>query len=143
MEIYSDPSAFLAGMLARLSEPASFRFVIQPLIAVLLGRRDGVRDARAGRPPYLWSVVFDPELRRTGLRSGVVTTIKLFLMAIAIDTFVAAVLAGGAIYPGTTLLVGILVVALPYSAARALSNRLVRHKYRSQSPQDSGQGGAS
>jgi hypothetical protein len=36
----------------------------------------------------------------------------------------------GAIYPGQTLIVGIFLVAIPYMLARAVTNRVVRHRHR-------------
>jgi hypothetical protein len=53
MNVGTDPQVFFAHLLARLSGPGAFRFVLQPLVAVLLGIRDGRADAKAGRPPYL------------------------------------------------------------------------------------------
>ena len=45
--------AFLDDLPKRLTGPGRFRFILQPLVATLLGIRSGVADARAGRPPYL------------------------------------------------------------------------------------------
>jgi hypothetical protein len=45
---------FFQDMMARLSGPGRFRFVLQPLVAILLGARDGKKDARAGEAPFLW-----------------------------------------------------------------------------------------
>jgi hypothetical protein len=50
---YVFSSAFLEDIPQRLTGPGRFRFVLQPLVATLLGIRSGRADARAGRPPYL------------------------------------------------------------------------------------------
>ena len=38
---------------ARLHGPGRLRFIFQPTVAVVLGARDGVKDARSGNPPFL------------------------------------------------------------------------------------------
>jgi hypothetical protein len=45
--------------LGRISGPMWVRLLIQPTVAAILGVRAGLRDARQGRPPYLWAVVRD------------------------------------------------------------------------------------
>src|SRR5262249_1737990 len=45
--------------LARASAPMKFRFVLQPLMAALVAIRDGRKDARAGRAPYIWALLGD------------------------------------------------------------------------------------
>ena len=67
--IYLFSRAFLEDIPRRLTGPGRFRFVLQPLIATLLGIRSGLADARAGRPPYLYGVLF-----HRGLRGGLVRT---------------------------------------------------------------------
>ncbi len=61
---------FFDDMVARLSGPGRLRFIMQPIVAILLGTRDGVKDARAGSRPFLWGLVFHRELRGQLLRSG-------------------------------------------------------------------------
>ena len=40
----------------------SLRFLIQPLIAGVIALRAGIKDAREGRPAYLWGRVREPRL---------------------------------------------------------------------------------
>jgi hypothetical protein len=61
--IYLFSRAFLEDIPKRLTGPGRFRFVLQPLIATLLGIRSGLADARAGRPPYLYGVLLHRGLR--------------------------------------------------------------------------------
>jgi hypothetical protein len=111
-------------VLARLVGPLHFRFLLQPLIAVLLGIRDGLRDARAGEPPYLLGLISERERRREriaelwrSLRIGL-------LLAIVLDAVVQYLLFRSIRIVGA-ILVGTLLMALPYSLARALTNRFV------------------
>jgi hypothetical protein len=111
----------------RLAGPGRFRFVLQPLTAIILGVRSGLADARAGRPPYLYGVIFHPDLRRDSLRSGFEAVANLLLMGILLDSVFQWVILGAS-YPGAALVVGPVLIVLPYTLARALSNRLVRER---------------
>jgi hypothetical protein len=57
-DLYLFTRHFFDDMLARLSGPGRIRFLLQPTVAILLGSRDGVKDARMGLPPYLWALAF-------------------------------------------------------------------------------------
>src|SRR5262249_2401429 len=60
--------------LARASAPMKFRFVLQPLMAALVAIRDGRKDARAGRSPYIWALLGEPRERRARLIRGLNAT---------------------------------------------------------------------
>ena len=45
-------------ILELISGPGNLRFVVQPLIAIVLAIRDGRNDAKAGTPAYLYELVF-------------------------------------------------------------------------------------
>lgn len=114
---------FLEDIPKRLSGPGRFRFVLQPLIATILGIRSGLADARAGRPPYLYGVLFHRDLRGQLMKSGFETVVNLLLMGILLDSILQWVILGAS-YPGAALLVGPTLIVGPYAIARALANRL-------------------
>jgi len=116
---------FFADLPKRLTGPGRLRFLFQPLIALLLGGRDGRLDARAGRPPYLSGVLFYGSRRRELLLSGFETIVNLLLMGILLDS-IAQWLILGASYPGAAIVIGPVLISLPYVLARALANRAVR-----------------
>jgi hypothetical protein len=120
---------FLEDIPKRLTGPGRFRFVLQPLFATLLGVRSGVADARAGRPPYLYGVLFQPDLRSELVKSAFETVVNLLMMGILLDSVFQWVILGAS-YPGAALVVGPVLIVLPHSLARALSNRLVRARHR-------------
>ena len=120
--IYLFSRAFLEDIPKRLSGPGRFRFVLQPLIATLLGIRNGLADARAGRPPYLSGVLFHRELRGELVRTGFETVVNLVLMGILLDAVFQWVILGVS-HPGAALVVGPVLIGGPYALARALSNR--------------------
>jgi hypothetical protein len=117
--------SFIEGIPKSLSGPGHFRFILQPLTATILGIRSGLADVRRGRPPYLFGMLFDRKLRSELLRSGFTTIVNLLLMGILLDSVFQWVILGTS-HPGAALIVGPLLVAAPYSLARALTNRCAR-----------------
>jgi hypothetical protein len=120
--IYLFSRAFFEDIPKRLAGPGRFRFVLQPLIATLLGIRNGLADARAGRPPYLYGVLFHRGLRGELLRTGFETVVILMLMGILLDAVFQWVILGVS-HPGAALVMGPVLIGGPYALARALSNR--------------------
>jgi hypothetical protein len=123
--LYLFSQAFFEDIPKRLTGPGRFRFVFQPVVAILLGIRNGLADARAGRPPYLYSILFRRRHRRELLRSGFEAVVNLILMGILLDS-IAQWLILGASYPGAALVVGPVLIMIPYALARALTNRAAR-----------------
>jgi len=113
---------FLADIPKRLTGPGRFRFLLQPLIATILGIRSGLADARAGRPPYIWGLLFHRNLRGHLLRSTLAAVGNLLLMGILMDSIFQWVILGVS-YPGPALVVGPVLIMEPYVVARALANR--------------------
>ena len=122
---YLFSQAFIEGIPKTLSGPGRFRFILQPLTAIVLGIGSGIGDARIGRRPYLVGMVFDRKLRYELLRSGFTTIANLLLMGILLDSVFQWIILGTS-HPGAALIVGPLLVAAPYSLARALANRCAR-----------------
>ncbi len=114
---------FIEDIPKRLAGPGRFRFILQPLIAAILGIRSGLGDARAGRPPYLWGVLFHRGVRGELVRTGLTTVANLLLMGILMDSIFQWVLLGAS-YPGAALVLGPVLIMAPYAISRALSNRL-------------------
>jgi hypothetical protein len=126
------PLSFSQGLARRLAGPFPARFVLQPLVAIILGIRDGITDAKLGRPPYFMSLLFARdgaipriELLKTSLRN----ILTPLVIGIVIDMIVQWYLFHRVLLWGA-ILVGALLVALPYSIARALTNRFVTNRYR-------------
>jgi hypothetical protein len=123
--VYLFSRDFIEDIPKRLVGPGRFRFILQPLVAIILGIRNGLADARAGRPPYLYGVLFHRDLRKELARTGFATVANLLLMGILMDS-VCQWLILGTSYPGAALVVGPVLIVGPYGVARALSNRLAR-----------------
>jgi hypothetical protein len=119
---YVFSSAFFEDLPARLTGPGRFRFLLQPFVAVALGVAAGRADARAGRPPYLLALAVRHDLRGELLREAARGIVNLLLMGILVDS-VCQWLILGTSYPGAALVVGPVLITVPYAAARALANR--------------------
>jgi hypothetical protein len=105
------------NLLARPNQSLALRLVLQPLMSTIIAIRDGITDARTGRSPYFWAVVSDPAQRSARLREGIAATVKIFLIAIAIDG-AYQIMELKAFYPGEALIVAILLAFIPYLIAR-------------------------
>jgi len=115
------------GLEAMLSGPGRLRFILQPLVAIILGIRDGWADAAAGRPPYVFAVFFVPERRREALTSGLATLAKPLIIAVLIDMVLQFVIFR-TVRIWHALAVGGALVALPYIVVRAFTNRIQRRR---------------
>ncbi|HVU53108.1 MAG TPA: hypothetical protein VHL80_20635 [Polyangia bacterium] len=99
------------------------RLVLQPLAAVVLGVRVGIRDAKHGELPF-----FQALLRKKGGRGGLLgKAVRDAVVPISIAFVVDSILQrliNHHIRPLESLFVGALLVFLPFLVARALTNRI-------------------
>jgi len=112
-------------MIARLHGPGRMRFILQPTVAIILGARDGVKDARGGKPPFLSGLISGSGDRRELMRSALKSVRDLIAVAILLDV-AAQLLIFRMVHPGAALLLGPVLIALPYASSRALTNRVAR-----------------
>ncbi|HTD56747.1 MAG TPA: hypothetical protein VK670_15260 [Silvibacterium sp.] len=124
---YLFTNAFFGDMLARLHGPGRLRFILQPTVAILLGIRDGRKDGRAGAVPFLWGVIFHKEIRTQLLKQMFTAIRNIVAIAILLD-LISQYLIFRMVRPGAALILGPILIALPYSCARALANRLGRRR---------------
>ncbi len=92
-----------------ISGPGSFRFLVQPLVAILLGIRDGRLDSHAGAPM--------PTLRNALRRIAVPMCVAAALSLV----FQFVILKEVRLLPAIAF--SVVLVALPYMIARASSQR--------------------
>ena len=119
--------AFLRDLPKRLKGPGRFRFVLQPTVAIILGIRAGVADARAGRRPYILGLLVDHGQRLALLKEALAQLSTLTAIAILLDA-VSQFLILHEVFPGAAVVVGPVLIAVPYACSRALSNRWVQLK---------------
>ncbi len=123
--VYLFSRQFLDELPQRLTGPGRLRFVLQPLMAILLGWRSGRADVLAGRPAYLYGLVTGSVDRKASLRNGLAVVRDLVAVGIVLDA-VAQLLIYRQVHPGAAVVIGPVLICLPYAISRALSYRIVR-----------------
>ncbi len=103
--------------------PGNLRFVVQPLIAILLAIRDGRNDAKAGTPAYLSELVSGSGPRGATLKSSMKATLMPFSVAVILDSILQIVIFD-VWRLQSALLVGLCLVGIPYVVVRSISNSL-------------------
>jgi hypothetical protein len=98
-----------------MSGPGSFRFFIQPLIAIALGIRDGRLDSHAGAPPIF-------RAGKAQLAAALKRIVVPLLMATGLSLVFQWVILQH-LRLGPALVFAAVMVALPYLLARALAER--------------------
>ena len=115
----------LLDMIDRVGGPMTFRIVLQPTMAALLALRAGLKDAREGRPPYLWTLLTDSTQRSHLLREGWSAVARVFVLAIVMDTIYQLMVLDW-IYPFELLVVAVSLSVMPYLLLRGPVNRIAR-----------------
>jgi hypothetical protein len=114
---------FIENLFSRLDGPLHFRFFMQPAMAIIFAVIDGIKDAKMGRPAYLWTMVRNPEQRRELMKIGWKRIAKIFILAVILDV-IYQIKVYHWFYPGETLTVAILLAIIPYLLVRGPVNRL-------------------
>lgn len=111
-------------LLGRLNGPFWIRLVIQPAVSSMIGLLIGVKDARAGRPPFAWTLLTNRLHRRELLREAWIDVGRVFMVAIMIDLiYQIAVLHW--VYPLQSLFIATILALTPYVLIRCLINHIV------------------
>ena len=116
-------TTFVSDLIGRLHGPFSFRFVLQPLMALIYAARDGLADARAGRPPYFWTLFARPGERSRLLREGWKATTQVILFGVAIDTIYQLIVFRW-IHPLQLVVIVLGLAFLPYVIFRGPMERM-------------------
>jgi len=113
------------NFLGRLDGPLHFRFIFQPLMAIIFAIIDGYKDAKSGRPVYFWTMISNPVHRKELIKDGWKHVGKIFIIAGILD-IVYSLKVYHTIFPFATLMVAFILAILPYVLLRGPANRLVR-----------------
>ncbi|AKC86686.1 hypothetical protein [Pseudoxanthomonas suwonensis] len=128
MDAFLDiPHRFWADMVGRSDGPMTFRFFLQPTMALLMALRDGIKDARAGRQPYYVHMRdAEPAERKRAWREGVSATARILLLGVGMDVIYQFRVFGGFRYPVETFVIAIVLGFLPYLVLRGPVTRIAR-----------------
>jgi hypothetical protein len=114
---------FWDGIWHELSNAGQFRLILQPTMAIILGIRIGLADARAGHQPFLSRLIRGSHDRWALVRESIRHAALPLTLALVMDS-VFQYLTLGRIRILAAVVVGILLVWFPFSATRGLANRV-------------------
>ena len=124
-EIQEILTRFWDQLIARPSGPLAFRLILQPIMVTILAIRDGLKDARVGRSPYLWTILSDPAQRASHLREGLKRVSRVIVFALLMDAIYQFMVLGR-FYPGEALVIAFVLAFLPYLLIRGPVARIAR-----------------
>jgi hypothetical protein len=120
-------SRFLGELAGRADGPFSFRFILQPIMAIFYAYRDGVKDAHAGRPPYFWTIFTNPTQGSGLLRDGLTSVGRVIVLGVVMDVLYQVFVLRG-FRPVELVVVVLLLAFVPYLLFRGPFNRLTRRR---------------
>ena len=113
------------NLLDRPAGPMAFRFILQPIMATIAALYDGVKDARAGRSPYLWTILTNPTKRGGRLREGLIATARVILLGLCMDA-IYQLIEFNTFHPAEAVIVALLLAFVPYLLLRGPCARIAR-----------------
>src|SRR5262245_34583025 len=114
-----------SDLAARVHGPFSFRFLLQPLMGLIYAARDGIVDARQGRPPYFWTIFTRPGERWELLREGGKAVARVIALGVVMDV-VYQLLVFHRVHPFELVIIVLTLAFLPYVIFRGPINRIAR-----------------
>jgi hypothetical protein len=115
---------FWHDLVARPGGPMTFRFILQPTMAAIAAFRAGVEDAKAGRSPYLRTILTNPAERKGRLYEGLIHTAQIILLGLVMDGVYQFIVLKS-FYPGQAVAIAILLAFIPYVLLRGPIARIV------------------
>jgi hypothetical protein len=126
---YENLGRLWRDILDRPGGPMTFRFILQPAMAIIAALRDGIKDARTGRRPYVWALIHgvrDPQGRSGRLWEGIVSTARIIILGVVMDVIYQwRVL--DTFYPIQAAVIAILLAFVPYLVLRGPFERIAYH----------------
>ena len=112
-------------LLGRASGPFHFRLILQPVMASIFAIRAGIRDAREGKPAFLYTFVVHADRRKKLAALAWADVGKIFILAIVLDT-VYQLVVFHAFRSLQTLIVAVVLSLIPYALVRGPAMRIAR-----------------
>jgi hypothetical protein len=116
---------FWGDLVGRLHGPLQLRLFLQPTMAAIFAIRDGLKDAREGRPAYFWAIFSNASARRALLEEGWKAVGRMMIVGAIMDA-VYQVIVFRWIHPLELVVVVLQLAFAPYLILRGPINRLAR-----------------
>jgi len=124
---------FWDNLTGRVGGPMTFRFVVQPLVAVFLGFRDGKMLGRSGKSLLSWSKDREPGSTRA-LIQAIWRSIRLLaLVALTLD-ITYQIFVEHWFYPGEAALVSVAITVAPYLCTCSIVSAYARWRSSTRIP---------
>ena len=120
-----ETTRFWSELVGRLTGPLTFRLILQPVMAAINAARDGVKDARQGRPPYFWTMFTRRSERGHLLKEGWTAELRVIVLGVVMD-LIYQYIVFKSIRPLELVVVVFVLAFLPYVVLRGLFNRIAR-----------------
>src|SRR6185437_11497557 len=113
------------NLLGRLNGPLNFRLIVQPVTAIFLAIRAGLKDAKQDRPAFLWAAITNGSYRREFWQQFRSDVWKVFTLAVVLDAIYQLVVHRG-VYVLEVLLVATTLALIPYALFRGPIARIAK-----------------
>lgn len=120
-------------LMGRTTGPMAPRFILQPTMAVIFAIRAGLKDAREGQAPFLWSFATEPGQRAALLRQAWKNVRNVFFIALGLDV-VYEVMVFKRVFPLQVVVVAVALAIVPYVIVRGIVTRIARKSTPRSSP---------
>ena len=113
------------NLIDRLGGPMSFRFLMQPAVAIFFAVRAGVNDARENKPTFLGCALSNPRSWSPRMRQSWKDVGAVFIVALVLDAIYQVVTHSG-IFTLELLITATVLALVPYMVLRDLVSRVAR-----------------
>ena len=120
--------SFWQGIMETARGRGQLRLILQPIMAIILGLRLGIADAKAGDDPFVMRLFITGKGRARLAKDALMDVIVPFALAVVIDG-VLQYLALGHVRPLAAIVVGAALIWVPFSVSRAFTNRIYRRSH--------------
>jgi hypothetical protein len=124
---------FWADIFDRLHGPMTFRFYLQPTMALIAALHDGIKDTRSGHKSFSWTALWDPTQKGGRLREGLTSTARVVLLGLSMDG-IYQFKVFDRFYPVEALMMAILLAVIPYFVFRSIVEYVARRWFARKSP---------
>jgi len=116
------------NLLDRPGGPMTFRFILQPVMAAIAALRDGIKDAKFGRTPYLWTMLTQPAKLAGRLHEGLISTARIILLGLFMDG-IYQLIAFETFHPAESVIIALILAFVPYVLLRGAVTRIGKRYY--------------
>ncbi len=115
---------FWHDLVERPGGPMTFRFILQPVMAMIVAFHYGIKDAKTGRSPYFWTILTNQAERKGRLYEGLVHTARIILLGLVMDG-IYQFLVLKSFYPGQAVVIALVLAFVPYLLLRGPIARIM------------------